>query len=113
MDGYHSLCEVVSLRRKALVVTRLGPRAEQRMRAELFRQKGLVDVLDPQAVSPRNLAQRIIEDLERTDFPLADAAIDTSGARNAARRLSGLALERADLLPFPLSQSFVSSAPYA
>jgi predicted glycosyltransferase len=108
MAGYNSLCEVVSLRRKALVVPRLGPRAEQRMRAELFRQKGLVDVLDPQEVSPRSLAQRIIEDLERTDFPLADAAIDTCGARNAACRLSGLALERADLPPVTLSSSYVA-----
>jgi len=113
MAGYNSLCEVVSLRRKALVVPRLGPRAEQRMRAELFQQKGLIDVLDPEEVSPRNLAQRIIEDLERTDFPLADAAIDTSGARNAARRLSGLALEKADLLPMTLSTSYVAGALHA
>ncbi len=83
------------------------------MRAELFQQKGLVDVLDPEVVSPRNLAQRIIEDLERTDFPLADAAIDTSGARKAARRLSGLALEKADLLPMTLSTSYVAGALHA
>jgi len=110
MAGYNSLCEVVSLRRKALVVPRLGPRAEQRMRAELFQQKGLIDVLDPQEVSPRNLAQRIIEDLERTDFPLADAAIDSSGARNAACRLSCLAQDRAGLLPITLSTSHVTGA---
>src|SRR5215469_8151982 len=74
MGGYNSLCEVVSLRKKALVVPRLGPRAEQRMRAQLFQEKGLIDVLDPQKVSPKNLAERIIEDLERTDFPLVDAS---------------------------------------
>jgi predicted glycosyltransferase len=98
MAGYNSLCEVVSLRKKALVVPRLGPRAEQRMRAELFQQRGLIDVLDPQEVSPKNLAQRISEDLERTDFPLADAVIDTCGARNAAWRLSGLVQERAGVV---------------
>jgi len=103
MAGYNSLCEVVSLRRKALVVPRLGPRAEQRMRAKLFQHKGLIDLLDPQELSPRNLADHIIEDLGRTDFPLADAAITTSGARNAARRLSGLAPERGALLPMACS----------
>jgi predicted glycosyltransferase len=108
MAGYNSLCEVVSLRKKALVVPRLGPRAEQRMRAELFQQKGLIDVLDPQEVSPKNLAQRISEDLERTDFPLADAAIDTSGARNAAWRLSELVQERAGVVPVTLSTSPVA-----
>jgi predicted glycosyltransferase len=109
MAGYNSLCEVVSLRRKALVMPRLGPRAEQRMRAELFQQKGLIDVLHPQEVSAKNLAHRIIEDLERTDFPLAETGIDTFGARNAACRLSSLALERADLLPMTLSTSHVRS----
>jgi predicted glycosyltransferase len=105
MAGYNSLCEAVSLRKKTLVVPRLGPRAEQRMRAELFQQKGLIDVLDPHEVSPKNLAQRISEDLERTDFPLADAAIDTSGARNAAWRLSELVRERAGVLPMTLATS--------
>jgi predicted glycosyltransferase len=105
MAGYNSLCEVVSLRRKALVVPRLGPRAEQRMRAELFQQRGLIDVLDPQEVSPRNLAQRIIDDLERTDLPAANAAIDMSGARNAVCRLSGLVMERAGLQPMTVSTS--------
>jgi predicted glycosyltransferase len=103
--GYNSLCEVICLKKKALVVPRLGPRAEQRMRAELFQQKGLIDVLDPQEVSPRNLAQRIVDDLERTDLPIANAAIDMSGARNAARRLSGLVLERASLQPMTVSAS--------
>jgi hypothetical protein len=103
--GYNSLCEVVPLKKKALVVPRLGPRAEQRMRAELFQQKGLIDVLDPQEVSPRNLAQRIVDDLERTDLPIANAAIDMSGARNAACHLSGLVLERASLQPMTVSAS--------
>ena len=103
MAGYNSLCEVVSLKRKALVVPRLGPRAEQRMRAELFQRKGLIDVLDPQELSPRNLARRIIDDLERTDLPAAHAAIDMSGAGNAVGRLSGLVRERAGLQPMTVS----------
>jgi predicted glycosyltransferase len=110
MAGYNSLCEVVSLRKKALVVPRLGPRAEQRMRAELFHQRGLIDVLDPQEVSPKNLAQRISEDLERTDFPWADAAIDTSGASNAAWRLSRLVQQRAGVVPMTLSTSPLAGA---
>jgi len=110
MAGYNSLCEVISLKRKAIVVPRLGPRAEQRMRAELFQEKGLIDVLPPQEVSPSSLAERIIADLKRTDFPRVDAAIDTSGARNAAWRLSGLAQERADLLPTTLSTGHAAGA---
>jgi predicted glycosyltransferase len=80
------------------------------MRAQLFQEKGLIDVLDPQEVSPKNLAQRISENLERTDFPLPDAAIDMSGARNAAGRLSELLRERAGVLPMTLSTTPVAGA---
>jgi len=94
MGGYNSLCEIVSLRRKALVVPRLGPRAEQRMRARLFQEKGLIDVLDPREVSARRLAKRVMVDLERADFPSPTATIDTAGSVKAAGRLLELAAER-------------------
>ncbi len=103
MAGYNSLSEIISLRKKALAVPRLGPRAEQRMRAQLFQQRGLIDVLDPRELSSRNFARRIIEDLDRTDFPSTNAKIDTLGARNAARRLSALAVEKG--LPQPMALS--------
>jgi predicted glycosyltransferase len=99
MAGYNSLCEVLHLKKKALVVPRAGPSAEHAMRARLFAGRGLIDVLDPRDVSPKSLAQRIIKDLERSDFPLANATIDTSGANNVACRLSALARQRGALRP--------------
>jgi predicted glycosyltransferase len=90
MGGYNSLAEVVKLRKKSLVIPRPGPRAEQIMRAKLFAQRGLVDVLDPHEVTPKNLAERIVADLSRTDYPLYDQAIDTGGGRRAAARLMEL-----------------------
>ena len=102
MAGYNSLCEIVSLKRKALVVPRLGPRAEQRIRARLFQERGLIDVLDPSEVSPRNLADRIVQDLERTDLPAVGATVDMSGARDAACRLRALARMRGGLQPMTL-----------
>jgi predicted glycosyltransferase len=95
MAGYNSLCEVVALKRKALVVPRLGPRAEQLIRARMFQERGLIDMLDPREVSPQKLAQRIIEDLQRTDFPLTNTKFTMMGARNAACRLLALAGDRA------------------
>src|SRR5437016_14472687 len=44
MAGYNSLCQVLQLRKKALVVPRSGPSAEQQMRARLFAERGLMDV---------------------------------------------------------------------
>ena len=110
MGGYNSLCEVVSLRKKALVVPRLGPRAEQRMRARLFQEKGLIDVLDPREVSARSLAERVMMDLERTDFPSATATIDTAGSITAAGLLLELAAGRLALRRVPLSSAVGAAA---
>ncbi len=94
MAGYNSLSEVLRLRKKALVVPRLGPRAEQMMRARLFAERGLVDAIYPHEVSPRVLAYRIMADLERTDFPVFDPVIQLDGGRQAAVRLVELTRAR-------------------
>ena len=87
MAGYNTLSEVLKLKKKALVVPRIGPSAEQRMRCKLFASRGLIDVLDPQELSPEALAERLMADLERDDYPLPDAAIEMQGAAHAADRL--------------------------
>jgi len=87
MAGYNTLSEVLFLKKKALVVPRNGPSAEQRMRAELFAARHLIDMLDPNGLSPEALAERLIADLERNDYP-ADGAIPMDGARHAAARLT-------------------------
>jgi len=104
MGGYNSLCEAISFRRKALVVPRLGPRAEQRMRARLFQERGLIDVLDPREVSAKSLLERIMVDLERRDFPSSNAVIDARGSANVADRLLGLALDRRAPRPLKISR---------
>jgi predicted glycosyltransferase len=87
MAGYNTISEVLYLKKKALVVPRPGPSAEQRMRAALLAQKNLIDVLDPADLSAEALAQRLLEDLERTDYPPADDVVPLDGARQAADRL--------------------------
>jgi predicted glycosyltransferase len=95
MAGYNTLSEVLYLKKKALVVPRPGPSAEQRMRAGLFAGRGLIDVLDPADLSPETLAQRLVEDLQRTDYPVDGDAIPLDGARQAASRLVELVGEGA------------------
>jgi predicted glycosyltransferase len=87
MAGYNTLSEVLYLRKKALVVPRGGPSAEQRMRAGLFASRGLIEMLDPRDLSPETLAQRLSVALQRDDYPIHDEALDMSGARKAAGRL--------------------------
>ncbi len=95
MAGYNTLSEVLYLKKKALVVPRSGPSAEQRTRARLFAQRRLIDVLDPADLSPEKLAQRLVEDLERNDYPVDGEALPMDGARQAADRLLELLREGA------------------
>lgn len=93
MAGYNTLSEVLYLKKKALVIPRSGPSAEQTTRARLLAERRLIDVLEPANLSPENLAQRLVEDLERGDYPLADRALPMDGARQAASRLAELLQE--------------------
>ncbi len=46
MGGYNSMCEAVSSGTPTIVVPRTWPRREQEMRARLFADRGLVDVVE-------------------------------------------------------------------
>jgi predicted glycosyltransferase len=95
MAGYNTLAEVLRLGHKALVVPRAGPSAEQQMRCHLFAQRNLIDVLYPGQLSPQTLAERLLLDLERNDYPSRDGVIDTRGVHAAAALLLKLAGARA------------------
>ena len=95
MAGYNTLSEVLYLKKKALVVPRSGPSAEQRTRARLFARRRLIDVLDPADLTPEQLAQQLVEDLERNDYPVDGEPLPMDGARQAADRLLELVREEA------------------
>src|SRR5215469_16326871 len=84
MAGYNSICEILNLKKKALVIPREGPRAEQRMRSRIFAERGIFDVLYANQLSPENLAARIVANL--TDCSVQDEpAIDADGANYVAQ----------------------------
>jgi predicted glycosyltransferase len=90
MAGYNTLSEVLYFKTKALVVPRGGPSAEQRTRARLFAQRHLIDMLDPSDLAPEKLAERLTQDLERSDYPHNCGTFQMDGAAQAAARLSEL-----------------------
>lgn len=63
MAGYNTLAEILRLQKPAVVVPRPGPSAEQRMRARLFAERGLVSLLDPSELTPERLARAIVDAL--------------------------------------------------
>ena len=88
MAGYNSLYQLLRLRKKGLVFPRSGPSAEQRTRARLFAERGLIDVVRPGELSSKRLAEKVMHELARTDYPLYDPTFDTNGSRKAADRLA-------------------------
>jgi predicted glycosyltransferase len=87
MGGYNSLVEVLQWRKKALVVPRRAPSAEQQLRSRLFADRGLVRMLDPEQLSPVRLGDALLALLEDDAVPLASNVPPLDGARRAAALL--------------------------
>jgi predicted glycosyltransferase len=65
MGGYNTLCEVVSNHRQAVVIPRTTPRLEQAIRARLWSRKAGLEVIAPEELTPRVLADRVVTRLEK------------------------------------------------
>jgi predicted glycosyltransferase len=87
MAGYNSLCEVLASQKKALVVPRRGPSAEQRIRSALFSERTLIRSLDPRRLDAANLASSLIALLADDRVPNVAAIPGLNGARLTANIL--------------------------
>jgi predicted glycosyltransferase len=57
MGGYNTVCELLSMGKPSLVVPRTRPRREQLIRAQNMHARGLLDYLEPDALSPEALTR--------------------------------------------------------
>ena len=80
MAGYNTTAEILTLDKPALLVPRSGPSAEQQMRAKLFADRGWVNWLPPEDLSPDMLAQAAL------------SALTTHRHRSSTGRISGVAM---------------------
>jgi predicted glycosyltransferase len=72
MGGYNTLCEVLSLKKPALVIPRDKPRQEQLLRAQVFKGRGLCDYIKWDDVSPELLREKVNALLKDTGRCQAD-----------------------------------------
>ena len=92
--GYNTLLEAVQARARAVVVPFAGGHeTEQTLRAHCFAERGLLECVEEDALTPSALAAAIERAL-RKPRPAA-GAINLDGARNSAELIAGLAGERA------------------
>jgi predicted glycosyltransferase len=65
MGGYNTVCELLTLRKKAIIVPRVRPVQEQWIRAERMEAMGLLRALHPDGLSPESLIAAVDEELGR------------------------------------------------
>lgn len=64
MGGYNTICEILSLHKRAVVVPRVQPVAEQWIRAQRLARLGLLAALHPAEVTPRQLMHTVLQALQ-------------------------------------------------
>ena len=61
MAGYNTISEIMWFRKKAIVIPRPGPSAEQTMRTRLMAARGLFNTIHPHHLTPESLAAALTE----------------------------------------------------
>lgn len=59
MGGYNTLCEILTLKKNAIVVPRTAPVREQCIRAERMAALGLIQTIHPDLLTPQRLADAV------------------------------------------------------
>lgn len=59
MGGYNTMCEILSLKKPALIIPRDNPRQEQLIRAKVFKEQGLCEYIRWDDVSPETMREKI------------------------------------------------------
>ncbi|MGH7494282.1 MAG: glycosyltransferase family protein [bacterium] len=84
MAGYNTISEIIRFRKKAIIVPRPGPSAEQTMRCRIMTGRGLFSTIHLQDLAAENLAEQISQKLENGSGMNEAMIPDLSGASNAA-----------------------------
>jgi len=89
--GYNSICEILSLNKRAIIVPHTKPRVEQLIRAGRLAVRGLVEMIHPQKLTASTLLKKIQEGLEpRERVSPEETGLNMNGALNASQAIERL-----------------------
>ncbi len=86
MGGYNTVTEILSFKKRAIVVPRVYPVEEQWIRAERMAKRGLFRVIHPDNLTPKILMEQVFEELQ--------SPRDTANSSSHTSRLDLNALPR-------------------
>ena len=89
MGGYNTVCEILSLQKRAVVVPRIHPVQEQWIRSERMGQRQLFEVVHPYDLSTATLSTAIHKQLSPSP-PTPMAELDMNALPRIAQRLMAL-----------------------
>jgi len=87
MAGYNTISEILRYRKRAIVVPRSGPSAEQTIRTRLMGERGLFTVVQARELTAEGFAALIRRKLDEPRPDDRPGIPDMDGAANAAERL--------------------------
>jgi predicted glycosyltransferase len=94
MGGYNTLAEALASETPTVCIPRTRPRQEQAIRARLFAALGLLEVVEPDGLTPEKVRAAVTRALARPRGEIADVTervLSFDGAGRAADRLLALA----------------------
>ena len=90
MAGYNTVCEILSLQKRALLIPRVRVRAEQLIRATSLTDRGLAHILHPEELSPERLSGAIEAAL---NAPQPTTTLNLDGLQNISRSIKEMLAE--------------------
>jgi len=84
MGGYNTMCEVLSLRKRAVVVPRVQPRMEQWIRCTRLAKLGLIRTIHPSEATNQKLLQVVTESLLDKGVVTAQPQLNFDGLQNVS-----------------------------
>jgi predicted glycosyltransferase len=88
MGGYNTVCEILTLEKRAIVVPRVRPVTEQWIRTRRMQALGLIDSIHPEKLTPEHMAEKVaaaLFDTERKPREMAINVLDVDGLPRISR----------------------------
>jgi predicted glycosyltransferase len=110
MGGYNTVCEVLTLGKRAIVVPRVRPVQEQWIRAQRMATRGLLRALHPDRLSAQTLGAALCEELATLERPSRPRpALNMDGLENVTTSIQAhLSLARRPVPLITLTQAEAS-----
>ena len=102
MAGYNTVCDIMSYRRRSVLVPRAHPSEEQLLRTQRLRDWGVADVIQAGELHASGLSEAIVNALDRPEPP--PAPVPLNGLEMAVDVFDSVC-DRTELVPFDTGRS--------